>query len=139
MYEKAATITAPGLIQLLGRLTRNEGRLTAVLHRGDALAMVYGTAQPSFALHAGAIEAADLTLNALVPGQMCATHGFIAPLCPGSVGLGTGLGLELEYDRNDLVTVTNMFQEAGLAFHPQAASCACRGIGIRKVFFLSAI
>jgi hypothetical protein len=140
-YEKAATVVTAALIELLGRLVRIESahRLTGVLHRGEALSMVYGEAHPTFALHTAAVEVAELTLGALVSGQLCATPEFITPLCPRAVGHGLSLGQgpELEYDPDDLRKAEDLFRQGGgLKFHPQPVSYACRGVGLRRIFFL---
>jgi hypothetical protein len=141
-YETAATNATDALVALLGRLSRmeSEHRLAAVLHRGEALSMVYGETHPTFALHADAVEVAELTCGALVAGQLCATPDFIAPLCRRVIGHGLGSGQgqgpEVEYEAEDFTKVVELFRQAGLSFRHQPVSYACRGVGLRRIYFL---
>jgi hypothetical protein len=78
MNEKVATDVSLALLTLLSEISQL-APVTALLHRGDALTMIYGAARPMFALQSGVAEKSEWILQALFPQQLCVTEAFLRP------------------------------------------------------------
>jgi hypothetical protein len=76
LRETVANDASLCLVKVLKTASRLGVKITAVLHREDALAVVLGSKRPSFSVEGRAAEVGWMLLNSVADGSMCATTHF---------------------------------------------------------------
>jgi hypothetical protein len=77
--EKVTTRTSVSLVAVLGKLLRL-APITAVLHRGDGLAVVFGSQRPTFSIEGCVMESSSLLLSATPEASAVMSSKFYGSL-----------------------------------------------------------